>query len=233
MISTYIRIDITKQVKTDFQASYRQLRETLRRIPGNHLWFCGVNAPGQQPVRFEQEDIALPRLRKRSELLGSTSFGAYVSSDNATRRFPGLIEIDYNPECSYMTISVYRPDEVKANPTPIVSDILLAVLEGEPGITFAFADVYDKVDGAFKYYRTAHATFPHRKCLGWMAYVPETVTHEQLPLAAAILPAPGGSIIVSIDEAFNLADTHHIQRANQIEMDMSDLELLPVIDPTF
>ncbi|MNW14185.1 hypothetical protein D3C71_2123410 [compost metagenome] len=66
-----------------------------------------------------------------------------------------------------------------------------------------------------------------------MAYVRETVSQQQLPLAAALLPAPAGTIVVSVDQAFDLANKDHIQRANEVEMDMSDLGLLPVIDPSF
>ncbi|WXF83173.1 hypothetical protein WDV90_17795 [Xanthomonas translucens pv. undulosa] len=59
------------------------------------------------------------------------------------------------------------------------------------------------------------------------------MTKEQLPLAADILPANGGSIIVATQEPFDLSNKEHIKRANQIEMDMNDLGLLAVTDPTF
>ena len=233
MIFTILRLDIGERVETDFHNAYCLLLATLRRIPGNHDWFCGENTPKQRPIPFEDEDAVLNRLRERAERMGSESLSAAVVNDNGTKRRPGLIEIDYIPAMGYMTLSVYRPDQMQGNPTQLVADILLAVLEGERGTRFAFADVYDKVDGEFQYYKSKYATFPHRKCVGWMAYVPKTVTQQQLPLAAAVLPAPGGSIVVTVDQAFDLANKDHIQRANEVEMDMNDLGLLPVIDPTF
>ncbi|KRG65433.1 hypothetical protein ABB27_15590 [Stenotrophomonas terrae] len=172
-------------------------------------------------------------MQERAKLMGSESLTAAVVNDNGTKRKPGLIEIDFMPGMGYMTISVYRPDMVEANPTQMVADIMLAVLEGERETSFAFADVYDKVEGEFQYYKTKYATFPHRKCVGWMAYVPKKVSAEQLPLAASVLPAADGSIVVSVDDAFDLANKDHIQRANEVEMDMNDLGLLPVTDPTF
>jgi hypothetical protein len=233
MIFTILCFDIGKKIEADFRSTYRQLLTTLRRFPGNHEWFCGENSPEQRPIPFDDEDAVLKRLHERAKLMGSKSLSAAVVNDNGTKRRPGLIEIDYISAMGYMTVSMCRPDQVQANPTQWVADIMLAVLEGEPEATFAFADVYDKVDGEFQYYKTTYATFPHRKCVGWMAYVRETVSQQQLPLAAALLPAPGGTIVVSVDQAFDLANKEHIKRANQIEMDMSDLGLLPVIDPSF
>lgn len=233
MISTILRFDIRRRSETDFRSAYRHLLMTLRSFPGDHRWLCGVNAPDQRPIPFEEEDSVPRRLEERAELMGTKSFSAAVSSDNKKSRQPGLIEVGYSLGVGYMTVSLYRPDQVQANPTQLVADIMLAVLEGEPETTFAFADVYDKVDGEFQYYKTTYATFPHRKCVGWMAYVRQTVTPQQLPLAAAILPAPGGSIVVSVDQAFDLANKDHIQRANEVEMDMNDLGLLDVTEPTF
>ncbi|WP_269792433.1 Imm52 family immunity protein [Stenotrophomonas sp. Iso1] len=233
MISIIIRFKISEHIKSDFGSAYRQLYMALQRIPGNYEWFCGVNTPKQKQIPFEQEDAVVQRLRERSALMGLQSFSAAVASDDRKSRQPGLIEIDYNPELGYMTVDLYRPDQVLVNPTQWVADIMLAMLESERETTFAFADVYDKVDGEFQYYKSKYATFPHRQCLGWMAYVPQVVTMEQLPLAARIIPAEGGSIIVAVDEPFDLANKAHIKRANQIEMDMCDLGLLAVTDPSF
>lgn len=233
MIFAILRLDIGQRVETDFHGAYRQLLETLRSIPGNNEWFCGENTPKQKLIPFEDEDAVVDRLRERADRMGSTSFSASVVNDNGTKRRPGLIEIDYIPAMGYMTVSLYRPDQLHANPTRLVAETLISVLEQEPGTTFAFADVYDKVDGEFQFYKTTYATFPHRQCVGWMAYVRHAATRQQLPLAADVLPAPGGSIVVSIDQAFDLSNKEHIQRANEVEMEMNDLGLLAVTDPTF
>lgn len=233
MIFTILRFDIGVRKATDFRSSYHHLLSILRRIPGNNEWYCGENTPKQSLIPFGDEAAVLPRLQERAKLMGSESLTAAVVNDNGTKRKPGLIEIDFMPGMGGMTISVYRPDMVEANPTQMVADIMLAVLEGERETSFAFADVYDKVEGVFQFYKTKYATFPHRKCVGWMAYVPKKVSAEQLPLAASVLPAADGSIVVSVDNAFDLANKDHIQRANEVEMDMNDLGLLPVTDPTF
>jgi len=233
MIATIIHFDIGRKVRADFSEAYHNLLMMLRRIPGESRWFCGENTPEQKPVPFEDEGAVLARLRERAELMGSESLSAALVSDDTDKRYPGLIEIDYIPSMGYMTLQLYRPDQVQANPTQWVAEIMLAVLAGEPETTFAYANVYDKVDGQFQFYRTTYAAFPHRQCVGWMAYVRTVLASEQLPIAAAVIPAPGGSIVVSVDEAFNLANKDHIQRANQVEMDMNDMGLLAVTDPSF
>ncbi len=233
MISTILRFDIGKRSETDFRSAYRQLLMTLHSFPGRHHWFCGVNTPTQMPIPFEDEDAVLQRLVERAELMGTKSFSAAVSSENLGSRQPGLIEVGYSLGVGYMTVSLYRPDKLEANPTSLVAGIMLAVLEGEPATTFAFADVYDKVHGEFQYYKTTYATFPHRKCVGWMAYVRNKLSHQDLPIAAAVLPALDGTIVISVNEAFDLANQDHIQRANEVEMDMNDMGLLEVTDATF
>ncbi|MBH1434041.1 immunity 52 family protein [Stenotrophomonas maltophilia] len=233
MICTILRIDIGQRKETDFLGAYWHLLEMLRRIPGNHNWFCGENTPKQKLVPFEDEGAVVARLRERAELMGSEAFAAAVVNDSGTKRHPGLIEIDYMPEFGYMTLAISRPDKLEANPTSLVVGIMLAVLEGEPEVTFAFADVYDKVHGEFQYYKTSYATFPHRKCVGWMAYVRNKLSDQDLPIADAVVPAPNGSIVISVNEAFDLANPDHIQRANEVEMEMNDMGLLEVTDATF
>ncbi|NWC11986.1 immunity 52 family protein [Pseudomonas agarici] len=103
-------------------------------------------------------------------------------------------------------------------------------------MTFAFVNITDKLPGKefIDTYETDFCTFPHRKCVGWMAFVPRAVTSEQLPLAAEIIDIPGkGTVIVTVKEPFELTNMAHIRRANEIEMDMVDLDLLPLTDPSF
>lgn len=121
MIVTILRLDIGRRVETDFRNAYRQLLATLRRIPVDNQWFCGENTPKQMLIPFEDEDPVVDRLQERADRMGATSFTASVVNDNGTKRRPGLIEIDYIPAMGYMTISLYRPDQLHANPTRLVA----------------------------------------------------------------------------------------------------------------
>ncbi|NWC11523.1 immunity 52 family protein [Pseudomonas agarici] len=102
--------------------------------------------------------------------------------------------------------------------------------------SFAYVDVIARIKNhkSPKTFKRIFATFPHRKCLGWMAFVPKIVTAEQLPLAAELINIPKkGTIIVAVNDPFDLTNMAHIRRTNEIEMDMVDLDLLPLTDPSF
>lgn len=50
--------------------------------------------------------------------------------------------------------------------------------------------------------------------------------------AAELLPIPNkGTVVVAVDEAFDLNNKAHIKQANIVEMRLADLDLLPVIGP--
>ncbi|QRD62797.1 immunity 52 family protein (plasmid) [Xanthomonas citri pv. citri] len=136
------------------------------------------------------------------------------------------------PDIGRATISIYKPDHKFQAPYDVVLGTLKAFVESGAGTEFAFVNVYDRVDGALQYYRPSYATFPHRQCLGWMCYVPKAVSKEQLPLAADVIQIKSGTIVVAVAETFDMTNREHIKRANQIEMDMNDLGLLAVLDPS-
>ncbi|WP_312253162.1 Imm52 family immunity protein [Stenotrophomonas sp.] len=228
MISVVLRFQIAKHHHTDYDAAYLQLVEMLQRFPGSDTWYCEVNAPGQVPLRLDDAPAVLHRLRVRAELASVRTFSASLLNRPTGQRVPGLINLDYSPGVGTMTVVVNRPADVQPNPTGWIAGIMLAVLESELGTRYAFADVYDRLNGRFVNYHDACASYPGRHCLGWMAYVRRAVSAAELPQAALILPAPGGSIVVSVDGAFKLADKKHVRTANALEMRMYELGLLPV-----
>ncbi len=83
----------------------------------------------------------------------------------------------------------------------------------------------------------AYATrkvFDDKPGVGWMLYLPQVITAQQVPEAQALIPVPAagkkqtGTIIVSVaDEVFSLANPSHVDLANRIEMRLVDQDLLP------
>jgi len=76
--------------------------------------------------------------------------------------------------------------------------------------------------------------FDDKPGVGWMLYLPQALTAEQVPEAQALIPVPSagkkqtGTIIVSVaDEVFSLANPSHVDLANRIEMRLVDQDLLP------
>lgn len=229
MISVVLRVQIATRQLTDYHTAYLHLLHMLQRFPGRNTWYCAVNTPGQMPLRLQHTHAVLHRLRVRAELVGTRTFGASLLNQETVERRPGLITIDYSPAFGYLTVALHRPADVQPNPTRWIANILLAVLHSGLDTRYAVADVYDSLNGRFQNYHDACASYPGRQCLGWMAYVRKAVSAAELPRAAVILPAPGGSIVVSVDGAFNLADRKHVRTANTLELQMYELGLLPVV----
>ncbi|MFP5391579.1 MAG: immunity 52 family protein [Gammaproteobacteria bacterium] len=76
--------------------------------------------------------------------------------------------------------------------------------------------------------------FKDRPGVGWLLYLPLTITAQQLPDARMLVPVMGnnkarlGTIIVSvIDGPFSLDNPDHVRVANDIEIRLVDQDLLP------
>ncbi|AVR05761.1 Imm52 family immunity protein [Pluralibacter gergoviae] len=84
------------------------------------------------------------------------------------------------------------------------------------------------------YWRHDRNVFPDRIYIGWMLYIPHIVRSELIPEAAKIIPIfddnkQKGTIIVSTEEIFDGSNKNHIEKANDIEIRLLDLGLLPLM----
>lgn len=76
--------------------------------------------------------------------------------------------------------------------------------------------------------------FPDRLSVGWMLYLLHIIQPELIPEAVTIVPIfdgpkQKGIIIVSTEEIFDGSNKDHISKANDIEIKLLDLGLLPLI----
>ena len=75
--------------------------------------------------------------------------------------------------------------------------------------------------------------FPDRLPVGWMLYLNKKITQEQLPMAAELIHIENeknnGTLIISTDHVFDGSDKDDIKKANEIEIQLTGLGLLPVI----
>ncbi|TXH12755.1 MAG: hypothetical protein E6R00_11450 [Gammaproteobacteria bacterium] len=80
--------------------------------------------------------------------------------------------------------------------------------------------------------------FKDRPGVGWMLYLPQVLTVQQVPEARALVPVMGkdakgkdkqlGTIMVSVtDEPFSDENPEHVKIANAIEIRLVDQDLLP------
>lgn len=200
-------------------------------------WWGGMNNPSDNMLPLDHREQFLTRL-KEGDIRPGEGVRIIVTSSPRTSGpvEPGTFMIWFDPFVGSTSIEVDYPNRAFGTGTyDLCKRVFVAMVATEP-VTFAYANVMAKApDRKFPVsYRADFATFPHRKCLGWMGFVPQVVTAEQLPLAAELVPVPGkGTVIVAVNEPFDLNNMQHIQRANQIEMDMVDHDLLPVTDPSF
>lgn len=76
--------------------------------------------------------------------------------------------------------------------------------------------------------------FPDRIYVGWMLYIPYVLLPKLIPEAARIVPVIEGgkqigTIVVSTEEIFDGSNKEHIGKANDIEIKLLDLGLLPLM----
>ncbi|MGJ0624048.1 immunity 52 family protein [Xenorhabdus bovienii] len=76
--------------------------------------------------------------------------------------------------------------------------------------------------------------FPDRLSAGWMLYLPTEIDPALIPLTEEILPIPDkknniGTLIITTKDIFDIENKEHINKANDIEICLRDLGLLPLI----
>lgn len=76
--------------------------------------------------------------------------------------------------------------------------------------------------------------FPDRLSVGWMVYIPHVVLPGLITDAARVVPVMAaekqkGTIVVSTEEIFDGNNKEHIGKANDIEIKLLDLGLLPLM----
>lgn len=123
-----------------------------------------------------------------------------------------------------LTISNHKRRDDRFGGTDSVKDIVI-------GLVQIFRPLYASVSP--RYYAQKQV-FDDKPGVGWMLYLPQVITAQQVPEAQALIPVPAagkkqtGTIIVSVaDEVFSLDNPSHVELANHIEMRLVDQDLLP------
>lgn len=157
--------------------------------------------------------------------------------------YPLLIEGVWDGENDNSICSINYMRKHVNNPAKTNIEISLTGSEREVTtekmIVFFKEVINDKFDAyAFihtnGYWFNEHNVFPDRICAGWMIYIPHIINDSLIPEAAKIVPVmlqdkQKGTIIVSIGEIFDGTNKEHIAKANDIEIRLLDLGLLPLM----
>ncbi|MEX9782287.1 hypothetical protein AB7309_22040 [Providencia manganoxydans] len=75
--------------------------------------------------------------------------------------------------------------------------------------------------------------FPDRLPVGWMLYLNQIITQEQVPMAAQLITIENeknkGTLIISKEGVFDGSNKDDIKKSNEIEIQLTALGLLPLI----
>ncbi|SFS02055.1 Immunity protein 52 [Stenotrophomonas maltophilia] len=180
-------------------------------------------------ARVEEDDRRWAREFPGQPSDGSNGIMITNSGNDSDWTKRGGAGLSYQPNLGVLRFHVDRIEKAYRSPGNVVGTMLSAVLRTLP-ISFAQTNVQQRVDGQLLLYSRDRAPFPHREFLGWMGYVDTPLTEHQIPAAARLERCGNGTLILATD-VLDLSDPHAVQQANQVEMSLVDLGLLPVIDP--
>jgi len=125
-----------------------------------------------------------------------------------------------------------RPDSVtlRLRAQPVISEWSVGVKWLQSAIT-----IWSPLFASFSpFWYNEKSVFKDRPGVGWMLYLPVSLTTKEIPEARALIPIAGeskkqqGTIIVSVtDGPFSDDNPEHIKIANAIEVRLADQDLLP------
>ncbi|WP_245982992.1 Imm52 family immunity protein [Trinickia fusca] len=191
------------------------------RTPKKSLENPAFNHTGPTPV-------ALEMLRARDEKDGTTNYRVTGVWSGKTKGRRGAFSTSLSSDvCNPTCVFDLQFEDVEAlSDASNMQRFMLGLLDIWPAAS-------EIEVGPFIYY-TTHKVFPKRLGAGWMLYLPQAITTEELPEAAELMPVmegdkQKGTIIVSVaDAVFSVDNPEHVKIANAIEVRLADQGLLPL-----
>ncbi|HDS1219874.1 Imm52 family immunity protein [Stenotrophomonas sp. TWI143] len=242
-------IDTTVPVEVlSAEAAYRQLLQLTEELGEIHHLFqnwalrdsSGRPVPLSDKTRFIDAvaENAAYYHRKYPTAANSGGAGASITPALSQKAHdqPGCPTLDYRPWFGRVTLSINAP--VQAFGPDGTSGIIRSCVRSiatRLDAVFVATDVTSPLpDGeGYETYAHFHQLFPHRRWLGWMGFVPHLVPKKFIPEAASMEVVKGkGTMIVALDEPFDLRNPEHLRRAHQVELRMANAGLLDITDPT-
>ncbi|QBG91299.1 Imm52 family immunity protein [Xanthomonas oryzae] len=226
----------------DVNAGYDRLKaiaDALANVdPSLSAWYSLPDTKhGKATALADREDFIADYNQKiKSRATDSTEFLCMITTakDNKAWNQPGCATITFQPSNGNISCEINKPIEAfghEATPSIIIK-IISAIAKTEK-VVFAATNVicYGKSGKGGEMYMGSHQLFPHRRWLGWMGFVPHMVEPKHIPEAAALIPVgTKGTVIVAVDECFDLNNPDHLKRAHRVEARMAHIGLLDVTD---
>lgn len=173
------------------------------------------NQPSQNAI-----DVFERHYKKNSPLINESIWNG--QADGIACSISHFMKFIDNPKKSNIILDI----DQQVSHTSDMIDSLSLLAKGE-------SRTWIKVDSK-GYWRKDQNVFPDRIYVGWMLYIPHMVLPELIPEAAKIVPVienekQKGTIIVSTEQIFDGNNKEHIGKANDIEIRLLDLGLLPLM----
>ncbi|MGX8285223.1 Imm52 family immunity protein [Xanthomonas oryzae] len=239
MTQATIYANITEE-SIDADDGYARLTSLTKLLSSVHPslknWFSLAHTKGGATVSLENKPAFLVDAAKSDPEDYSGGFRAILSTASNDKEWlqPGRALINFEPSQGYITFEIYDP--ISAFGEAVTSGIFQSAMKAiaySESVIFGGTDVSTRLESGagIKIYMVENQLFPHRRWLGWMGFVPHMVEPKHIPEAAALIPVgTKGTVIVAVDECFDLNNPDHLKRAHRVEARMAHIGLLDVTD---
>jgi hypothetical protein len=139
----------------------------------------------------------------------------------------GSVALSIRPGVGELRLEINRIEQIYTSPREVLWG-LLKVLTSRPQAKFAQTHVQQAKGGEGRHYSSQLAVFQHRDFIGWMGYVDQPVSAQQIPDAARVERHGRGTLILAT-ESLDLFDARSVEQLNRVEISLAGLGLLPVI----
>ncbi|UBX50028.1 immunity 52 family protein [Providencia alcalifaciens] len=114
--------------------------------------------------------------------------------------------------------------------TTKIKNVLQNILNNKDNIAVMFVQTN-------QYQLNERNVFPDRLPVGWMLYLNKKITQQQIPMAAQLIDIENaknnGTLIISTDNVFDGSNKDDIRKANEIEIQLTALGLLPLYNEIY
>ncbi|WP_147193138.1 Imm52 family immunity protein [Xanthomonas oryzae] len=239
MIQATIDATIAEEAigEDDGYARLTALTKSISSVhPSLENWFSLANTKGGATISLEDKSAFLADAAQNNSQDYAGGFRAVLSTASNDKEWlkPGRALLTFEPGQGYITFEIYDPINAygEAGASEIFRSSIKAIAQTE-SIIFSGTDVSTRPQSGkeIKIYMGENQLFPHRRWLGWMGFVPHMVEPKHIPEAAALIPVgTKGTVIVAVDECFDLNNPDHLKRAHRVEARMAHIGLLDVTD---